>query len=133
MDPTSKVIITKLQKDLHRLQIHVDCLRGRIDCLEDELERQAGRVDDTPPSSPAPAESTSSPAPVKSNFPVIKDRYGSTIQIGDRVRFLTAGRWKAKEGTVYKITKERVTAYDKRKNSISRSPYNVQKIPTDRQ
>ena len=59
--------------------------------------------------------------------PVVRDRDGTEILVGDRVLFLTRGLYSSRSGTVYKISRngERVTSRDDRNRSKSSAPYNV--------
>jgi transcription antitermination factor NusG len=50
------------------------------------------------------------------------------IQLGDKVRILTPGKFKETEGTICKIGPSRVTILTKKKNKIVRKPSNVKKI-----
>jgi hypothetical protein len=59
---------------------------------------------------------------------LIKDNDGNTIRIGDRVTFLTKGKYRSTEGIVTKVNKSRVTAKDSSGNYISRAPHNVRKL-----
>ena len=58
------------------------------------------------------------------------DRDGTPIWFGDKVVFLTKGLYGTKEGTVYKVAKNksRITAKDAKGNAISRAPNNVRVI-----
>ena len=60
----------------------------------------------------------------------ITDRDGTPIKIGDRVIFLTKGKFKSTSGTVTRFSrnKERVYATDSNKKEISRAPRNVRII-----
>jgi hypothetical protein len=59
---------------------------------------------------------------------LIKDRDGNTIRIGDKVSFLTKGKYTSTEGIVTRVNKSRVTTKDSRGNYISRAPHNVRKV-----
>jgi uncharacterized Zn ribbon protein len=61
----------------------------------------------------------------------VKDRDGSIIKIGDTVLFITKGKYQSSRGKVTRINTHRVTARDKRGNSISRAPYNLRRIETN--
>lgn len=58
---------------------------------------------------------------------IVRDRDGSTIQVGDRVEFLTTGKYTSKTGSVTKISAngQRVISVDSKSNIIPRAPYNV--------
>ena len=72
---------------------------------------------------------------IKNNKPrkeeEVKDRDGSTINIGDTVFFITKGKYQSSQGTVTRINTFRVTAKDKRGNSISRAPHNLRRIKNE--
>ena len=59
--------------------------------------------------------------------PLVQDRDGDDIHIGDQVIFLTRGLYNSTTGRVYKVssTGSRVTARDDSARSISRRPNNV--------
>lgn len=65
---------------------------------------------------------------------IIRDRYHNMIYIGDKIKFLTRGRFKSKTRIVYKISrnKERITAKDPSGNSITRHPSNIDVISKDK-
>ena len=62
------------------------------------------------------------------NHPVVRDRHGTEILIGDKVRFLTGGAYNSWSGDIYKISTSgaRVTARDDNERLISRAPNNVE-------
>ena len=62
--------------------------------------------------------------------PLATDRDGNIITIGDRVTFLTKGKFKSTEGTITKFSKlnERVFATDSNGQEIPRAPRNVRII-----
>ena len=57
-----------------------------------------------------------------------EDRFGTPINIGDRVTFLTKGKFKSTEGVVTRFSKnkERVFARDSDQREIPRAPCNVE-------
>ena len=57
-----------------------------------------------------------------------KDRFGTPIKIGCKVRFLTSGRYRSKGGTITKIGKTNVTSEDSDGNNIVRNFNNVKII-----
>ena len=63
----------------------------------------------------------------REEHPVVRDRAGIEILIGDQVRFLTSGKHNSTTGVVYKISNNgtRVTARDSEGRSISRAPHNI--------
>ena len=62
--------------------------------------------------------------------PLVQDRDGNNIHIGDQVIFLTRGLYNSTTGIVYKVSRtgSRVTARDESDRSISRRPSNVRVI-----
>ena len=62
------------------------------------------------------------------NHPVVRDRNGTEILIGDEVRFLTGGAYNSWSGVIYKISNSgtRVTARDENGRPISRAPNKVE-------
>ena len=54
-----------------------------------------------------------------------KDKHKRKIYIGDKVKFLTSGKYLSTEGVVSGYTKYRVTAIDSKKNEIPREPHNL--------
>ena len=62
------------------------------------------------------------------NHPVVKDKHGTEILIGDKVRFLTGGESSSWSGVIYKISNSgaRVMARDNNNRLISRTPNNVE-------
>jgi hypothetical protein len=59
---------------------------------------------------------------------IIKDRDGYPIRVGNKVTFLTKGKYNSTQGIVTKVNKARITAKDSRGNYISRAPNNVRII-----
>ena len=59
------------------------------------------------------------------------DVNGTPLQEGDRVRFLTSGRYRSTEGTVLSFGIRFVTSLDKSGNKIAREYGNVEKIEPD--
>jgi hypothetical protein len=59
---------------------------------------------------------------------LIKDKDGNQIRIGNKIVFLTKGKYNSTEGIVTRVNQSRVTAKDDRGNFISRAPHNVRKI-----
>ena len=62
------------------------------------------------------------------NHPVVRDRHGTEILIGDKVRFLTGEEYSSWSGVIYKISNSgaRVMARDDNNKLISRAPNNVE-------
>ena len=99
--------IEELRRELDRLTIASEKVRGAIATLESEHE-------------------TSSSA-TASTRKIALDRYDSPIAIGDRVVFLTKGKFPSTEGIVSRFSKnrERVFATDSEGREIPRAPRNV--------
>ena len=100
--------IDELRRELHRLRVAAEHIVNLLQNTEDRRNRRTDQY---------------------IHFhPVVRDRDGTEILIGDRVRFLTRGLYSSRTGVVYKISRngERVTSRDERNLSISRAPYNLQ-------
>jgi predicted nucleic acid-binding Zn-ribbon protein len=122
--------IEHLQKEILKLSIHINSLNNRVEVLEREQSGYSGRNQEpVPPRQATRWRRSLSPAERKIG-PSVKDRNGITVRIGDRSRFLTKEKYDSKEGIVYKITTkgDRITAYDKDQNFISRALRNVANI-----
>ena len=78
--------------------------------------------------SSAPAHPSSQQVPSRQDRPT--DRDGYPINVGARVTFLTRGRFRSREGTVTRFSRnsERVFAQDDNGNEIPRAPHNVRII-----
>lgn len=66
--------------------------------------------------------------------PTVRDRDGEIIHQGDRVFFLTRGRYNSTSGTIYRVARSgyTVSARDDEGRTITRSPRNVRIIrPTE--
>ena len=63
----------------------------------------------------------------RAEHPVVRDRNGTEILIGDKVRFLTCGVHNSKISVVYKVSnnRARVMARNNNKRSVSRAPHNI--------
>lgn len=59
------------------------------------------------------------------------DVNGTPLHVGDRVRFLTAGRYRSTEGTVHKFGTRFVVSEDDSGNKIAREYGNVERIEED--
>ncbi len=62
------------------------------------------------------------------NRTLIKDRDGNLIRIGDKVTFITKGKYTSTEGIVTRANQSRITAKDSHGNHISRALHNVRKL-----
>ena len=99
-----------LREELKKLTIASNNILRTID----SLEQQESPPEHQRPSLPQSSHST-------------KDRDGTTIHVGDRIYFLTRGKYKSIEGIVNRFSKnqERVFAIDSDGNEIPRAPRNV--------
>ena len=59
---------------------------------------------------------------------VARDAKGRILEVGQKVRFVTKGKYKSTEGIVETIKDTRVVSVDKRKNKIVRAHQNVEII-----
>ena len=102
--------IEELRRELYRLRIAAERIVNLLQTTEDRRDRRTEHY--------------------IHSHPVVRDRDGTEILIGDRVIFLTRGLYSSRSGTIYKISSngERVTSRDDRNRSISRAPHNVRVI-----
>ena len=59
------------------------------------------------------------------------DANGTHLHLGDRVRFLTQGRYQTTQGTIVKFGSRFVVSLDNKGNKIAREYRNVEKIEED--
>ena len=92
------VDIEELRQELNRLRIAANNIERLITAAEDREEQPGDRR----------------PRDYPHTHPVVRDRDGREIIIGDQVTFLTRGLFSSESGTVYKISSSgaRVTARD---------------------
>ena len=58
-----------------------------------------------------------------------KDRFGNTLQVGDKVEFLTKGKFESKVWTVYRLTEKRVLCEKKLTGQRTHREYqNVRRV-----
>ena len=102
----NSVSINALREELVRLSLVSDNIRRTIKNLEDQNQ---------------------APDSVKATTHRTTYRDGRLLCIGDRVTFLTKGRFKSKEGIVslFSRNEERVFAIDHSGNEIPRAPHNI--------
>ena len=107
------VDIEELRQELNRLRIAANNIERLITAAEDR-EEQEQPEDRRPRDYPH-------------THPVVRDRDGREIIIGDQVTFLTRGLFSLERGIIYKISSSgaRVTARNQYRQSISRAPANV--------
>ena len=105
--------------DVQELLKELRGLRVSVERVERVLEKMI--YEDPPPS-----DSSSISTTIKDDD-TVKDRYGKSLNVGDKVKFLTKGKNISKTGVVYKISgnKERVTSRDHSGKSVSRHPANL--------
>jgi hypothetical protein len=60
-----------------------------------------------------------------------KDAKGRVLEVGQKVRFVTKGKYKSTEGIIETIKETRVVSIDNKKNKIVRAHQNVEIIPKD--
>ena len=82
--------LTQLKKELERIKSSI----SRIEELVNDDSRSTN-VWHRPPQQHRTDKNSYSAQP--SNFSIVRDRYGSDINIGDRVEFLTKGKYVSKE------------------------------------
>ena len=92
------VDIEELRQELNRLRIAANNIERLITAAEDREEQPEDQR----------------PRDYPHTHPVVRDRDGREIIIGDQVTFLTRGLFSSESGTVYKISSSgaRVTARD---------------------
>ena len=107
------VDIDELRLELNRLRIAADNIERLITVAEEREEQER-------PESRRPRN-------YSHTHPVVRDRDGRDIIIGDQVIFLTHGLFSSDRGTVYKVLDSgaRITAHDQYRRSISRAPLNL--------
>ena len=117
--PKNEVNIRVLQQELNRLRLAADNIERIINTAQRQEEQ------DIPE-----AERNRRPTNYRHNHPVVRDRDGIEILIGDQVEFLTRGNYSSTRGVVYKIAGNgsRVTARDQSRQPISRAPRNIRVI-----
>jgi uncharacterized Zn ribbon protein len=62
---------------------------------------------------------------------IAKDTKGNVLEVGQRVKFITKGKYKSTEGIIEKIKETRVISIDNKKNKIVRAHQNVEIITRD--
>ena len=109
-------LVRILTKQIRELRIAANQIERTLERHLEERQRQSEENQDRgPPTNP-----------------LVQDRDGDNIHIGDQVIFLTRGLYNSTTGMVYKVssTGSRITARDDSGRSISRRPSNVQIIYT---
>ena len=111
--------IEQLRQELNRLRLEADNIERLLTAaqVQREVHNQPEEEDRRPPI-------------YRHTHPVVRDREGVEILIGDQVEFITRGLFTSTRGVVYKIVDSgsRVTARDQFRRSISRAPHNVRVI-----
>ena len=110
--------IEELRQQLQHLTIVTRQIRKKISDLEEQEGTTTPDINNT--NSKARSQRTRATA-------TPKDRFGTPINIGDRVTFLTEGKYRSTEGVVTRFSKnkERVFALDPDRIVISRVTHNV--------
>ena len=118
-----RLSIEELRSELQALQLAARNIERLIEQTEEELSRNdtANQQDNQR------LRDRRQNIVYRGNHPVVRDREGTEILIGDDVRFLTPGVHNSRTGTIYKVSNNgaRVTARDNNERSVSRAPHNV--------
>ena len=107
--------IEKLRKEINRLKITTAKKISILDTKLTQLETEKQAL--VTPGSPAPRHFTG-------HF----DRFGKKVYVGDRVGFLTTGKFDSSEGHVSGYTRTRIFATDYCNREIPRASKNVKII-----
>lgn len=100
-----------------------------INCIEQltsqvqSLERQLERLSITSYSESPTATRKKAQLPYTTK--TVRDRKHRIIRVGDKVRFLSTGKFNSTEGIVKSIGKAFVFSIDSQKRRISRAPHNL--------
>lgn len=114
-----RTTIEDLELELRRLNIATENVRKAIGVLKKTSNEPTSRLPTVTPTSPSPETPS-----------VVTDRYGTPINIGSQVRFLTKGRHDSTEGVVTRFSREneRVFAIDSKDLDIPQAPQTVRVI-----
>ena len=136
--------LEELRKELRLLRAGLERVERAIDRIVNCEDRRPGHDDKLESVKEGTAESapscradsiSSGPSGTYSEDSsyIVRDWLHNEIYIGDKVKFLSKGRYKSKTGIVYKISKtgERITSRDPSGNSITRHPRNLEVISKD--
>jgi hypothetical protein len=111
MNNRSNVSIEQLIKRIEKLEIENNTLRKDLNkCIKDKQ---------------IPNDQT------KQSQIGARDAKGRILKIGQKVRFITKGKYKSTEGFIETIKETRVISIDNRKNKIVRAHQNVEVISED--
>ena len=105
--------------------IDVNELIQRINKLEIEnktLKKNLIQCINSQPPTNTPKETNTS------NNTLAKDAKGNTLVVGQKVRFITKGKYHSTEGTIETIKESRVVSIDNKKNKIVTAHKNVEII-----
>ena len=122
-----RLSVEDLRRELDRLLIATRNIERLIQEAEEEVANRNERADQQENQADREATDRRANIDYRQEHPVVRDRTGTEILIGDQVRFLTSGRHTSTTGVVYKISNNgaRVTARDNQGRSISRAPHNI--------
>jgi uncharacterized Zn ribbon protein len=112
MNNRSNINIEELIKRIDRLEIKNRILRKDLNtsCIKTKTNKKV----------------STEPAKV-----IAKDAKGNVLEVGQRVKFITKGKYKSTEGIIEKIKETRVISIDNKKNKIVRAHQNVEIITRD--
>ena len=113
MNRGSEFNTEELLSELNRLRITTDNITRLLTTVPQDRQRTDRH--------------TRRPPYYQHTHPVVRDREGTEIIIGDQVLFLTRGLFSSARGTIYKISGNgrRITARDLLHRPVSRAPHNV--------
>ena len=122
-----RLIIEDLRMELERLQ----SATGNIERLINEVKEQVNREEPANHQGHRIIDIDIDRGRIinyTENHPVVRDRQGTEIIIGDKVKFPTGGGYKSWSGVIYKVSNSgaRVTARADNDRLISRAPNNVE-------
>ena len=118
--------IEALRQELDRLTLATKNILAAINTLEQE-EESASQAHPQPTSQAHPQTTSQAHPHSSGKVPSPTDRDGTVITIGDRVTFLTKGKYKTFSGTVTRFSRGgvRLFAVDINGNEVPRAPRNV--------
>lgn len=109
-----------------RADERINELIQRIEQLEIEQRRLQAEIKDIHKTR-TKTETSSGTKEIRNNR-IRRDVNGDEIRVGDRVHFLTKGRYRSTQGRIVRFTDRFVISEDKRGNRINREYGNVQII-----
>ena len=131
---TKRNLPNQNDNNTERLIAHIDQLTARIQRLELNIERLRERSDTSNITSTDSITDNNHSALSRSlkSKRIVKDCNNTIIEVGDRVEFLTSGKYSSTEGIVKTIGKTFVFAIDSDKRSIARAPHNLKIVEKHR-